>query len=135
MGAQVVLLPDVNGLAGGNAVQMDAVPPEAQPFTWAPLLELLLELLLLELLELLLLELLELLLLELELELELLELELPPGAAPPQPNRLITGTATMAEPMAFTSVRRPASGVRRSSSSMVFMRSPALHVGVFPPIL
>ena len=95
----------VNGLGGGNAVVMDAVPPEAQPAAGAPLLEL--EELLRELLEELL-ELLELdeLLLELLLE---LELELPP----PQPKRPITGTDIKADPMTLTKRRRTASGVVR----------------------
>lgn len=101
-----MLLPGVNGLAGGNAVHMEAVPPEAQPSTGAPLLLELLELLLeLELLEL---ELLLELLLELELLLLLL-LELPLAPPPPQPNKLITGTATTAEPIALTNLRRPSS--------------------------
>ncbi len=95
-------LPGVKGLGGGNAVHIEAVPPDAHPSTGVPLLLLELELLLLELE--LLLELLELLL-ELELLLlELLELESP--VPPPHPSRLITGTATTADPIALTSLRR-----------------------------
>ena len=115
MGVHELLPLPTKGLFGGKSVQIEAVPPFAQPtgiglplLVELELLELeLLELELLEL-ELLELELLELELLELELlELELLEIEL--LLPRPQPTRPIAATVTIAELKALITLRRDAS--------------------------